>query len=70
MSREGIIMTLGLLTAVSPFIGLPYSWLMWMLPVLGLVSFALALTLRVKRQRARAVPTAPPVNPEHESRVV
>lgn len=63
-------MTFGLLTAVSPFIGLPYSWLMWMLPVLGLISFALALTLRVKRQRARFAPVAPQANFEHESRMV
>jgi cytochrome c-type biogenesis protein CcmH/NrfF len=69
MSREGVIMTFGLLTAVSPFIGLPYSWLMWLLPVLGLVSFGIALTLRVRRQRARAVPTVPQGNSEHEPSV-
>lgn len=63
-------MTFGLLTAVSPFVGLPYSWLMWLLPILGLISFALALTLRVRRQRARAVSVAPSVTPEHESSVV
>jgi|CXWL01.1.fsa_nt_gi cytochrome c-type biogenesis protein CcmH/NrfF len=70
MSREGVVMVFGILTAVSPFLGLPYTWLMWMLPILGLVSFGLALSLRVKRQRARTVPNAPVTPIEHESRVV
>lgn len=59
MSREGIIMVLAVVVMISPFVGLPYSWLAWVLPIIGLALFALALSLRVRRQRARAVVVTP-----------
>lgn len=59
MSREGIIMVLAVVVMVSPFVGLPYAWLLWVLPSIGFVICALALSLRVRRQRARAVVVTP-----------
>lgn len=59
MSREGIIMVLGVVVILSPFVGLPYAWLFWVLPIIGIAVFALALSLRVRRQRARAVVVTP-----------
>ena len=47
-------MVLGLLTALSPFLGLPYSWLMWALPVFGLLVFLLACMLELKRRTAQS----------------
>lgn len=49
MSRETLIIVLGLLTALSPFVGLPYPYLMVLLPILGLVVAASAFMLRVRR---------------------
>lgn len=59
MSREGIVIVLGVLVAVSPFIGLPYYLLAWVLPVLGLACAGIALSLRVRRTRARAPQPSP-----------
>lgn len=53
MHRESSLIALGALIFVSPFLGLPYSWLMFILPVLGLVVVAIAISLRMRR-RARA----------------
>lgn len=53
MSRESTLVLLGLLIALVPFIGLPYSWLMWILPVLGLIVLTLGVTLRAKRLPSR-----------------
>lgn len=64
MSKEGTIMLCAVVVAVSPFVGLSYSWLMWLLPILGLVMFSLALSLRVRRQRARMTPPTPPIHEE------
>lgn len=61
MSREGIVIVLGVLIAVSPFIGLPYYVLAWALPVLGLTCALIALSLRVRRQRTR--PSSPSPTP-------
>lgn len=49
MSRETLIIVLALLTALSPFVGLPYPYLMVVLPVLGLIIAASALVLRIRR---------------------
>lgn len=59
MSREGVVIVLGVLIAVSPFIGLPYYLLAWVLPVLGLACAGIALSLRVKRGRTRAPQPSP-----------
>lgn len=49
MSRELLLIVLGLLSALVPFIGLPYSWLMIILPVLGVAVAGIAFSLRGRR---------------------
>ena len=46
MSKEGTLVTVGILTAVAPFIGLPYSWLAWILPVLGIITVIVGYVIR------------------------
>lgn len=46
MSKEGTLVTVGILTALSPFIGLPYSWLAWILPVLGVITLIVGYVIR------------------------
>ena len=48
MHRETILVILGALIALSPFAGLPLSWLDVLTPVLGAGVIAIALTLRGK----------------------
>lgn len=53
MHRLQALIILGIVTAVSPYLGLPYSVLMFCLPVVGLISSIIALTLLKKHQSAR-----------------
>jgi hypothetical protein len=48
MSRESILMILGVLVAVSPWSGVPLSILAWILPVLGLAVVFIGFTLRTR----------------------
>lgn len=50
MHRESILIALGALIAVSPYLGLPYAWLMFVLPVLGLLVLATGLSMRMRRR--------------------
>lgn len=52
MSRERILIALGVLIALSPFVGLPYAWLMVFLPIAGLLATLIGVTLDMRR-RAR-----------------
>jgi hypothetical protein len=41
---------------LSPFLGLPVSWLAWILPILGIIAAVIGYSLRsekVEQQRAR-----------------
>jgi hypothetical protein len=49
MSRETTLIILALLTILSPFVGLPYSWLMVVVPLLGVGVLALGIILRIRR---------------------
>lgn len=49
MSRSLILVLLGVLVALSPYVGIPYSYLMWVLPVLGLVVLLMGLSLKKGR---------------------
>ncbi len=53
MSRESTLILFGVLVALSPFIGLPYIWLMWILPILGILVIVLGVALRAKRSAPR-----------------
>ena len=52
MSRESILIALGVLIALTPYSGLPLSILAFVLPVLGLLVGAIGMTLRVRHTRA------------------
>lgn len=61
MSRESALIILGILVAVSPFVGLPLSVLAWILPVLGILTAIIGLALRLRRQRRETTPEPEPV---------
>jgi hypothetical protein len=65
MTTESTLILLGILTALVPFLGLPYAWLMWIVPLLGLSIAATGVMLRAKRLTSesgprRIVETVPP----------
>ena len=49
MTTESTLILLGILTALAPFLGLPYAWLMWIVPLLGMLILAAAIVLRARR---------------------
>lgn len=61
MTKEGLLITLGVLTTVSPFVGLPSSWLSYILPVFGLGAAVVAYAM------LRARKAAPPGSAFHEA---
>ncbi len=67
MSRETLLIALGVLIILSPYLGFPYSWLMVLLPVLGLATLGIAITLRLRR---RAREEADPNNSNEAQRFV
>ncbi len=52
MSRESMLILLGILVMLSPFLGLPLSLLAWLLPFLGLVTLGIGISLRTERTRS------------------
>lgn len=52
MSKRATLMLLGLVIVITPFIGLPYSYLMWVLPLLGLLVAYLGYSRRGTAQEA------------------
>jgi hypothetical protein len=53
MSSEATLILLGSIVALLPFIGLPYTFLMVILPVLGIVVAIIAIRLRARRMMTR-----------------
>jgi hypothetical protein len=67
MTRESILIVLGILVALSPWSGLPLDWLMYALVVSGLAVAIIGWTLRERRTVQSSVPvqhTVEPVAPE------
>ncbi|HYE23359.1 MAG TPA: hypothetical protein VEA92_02840 [Candidatus Paceibacterota bacterium] len=62
MTRESLLIALGILLAITPFLGLPYSWIMVIIPVLSAGVVVIGVTLRKKRsaESSRVEPVAPP----------
>jgi hypothetical protein len=58
MSREATLILIGLLVIVSPFSGLPVSWLQWLLPVLGIIVAVIGYSLRMEKVRHQKFETA------------
>jgi uncharacterized membrane protein len=50
MSRESILILLGVLFILSPFVGLPLYVLAWVLPALGLAVAGIGVSLRSRRR--------------------
>lgn len=62
MTRESVLITLGILLALTPFSGLPNSWLMVIVPVLSAGVIIIGVALRKKRsdESSRVEAVAPP----------
>jgi hypothetical protein len=63
MSRESLLILLGILVALSPFLGIPLSLLAWILPVLGLVTLGIGISLRTERTRSARPTTSHEASP-------
>lgn len=59
MSRESILIVVGVLLMVSPFIGLPLSILMWFYLAFGLLIAGIGASLRLRKKRRALVHEAP-----------
>jgi cell division protein FtsW (lipid II flippase) len=66
MSRESLLILLGLLVAVLPFLGLPLFWLSIGYPVIGALVVLIGLTLARRKKRA-TVPIHETSSPQAES---
>ncbi len=53
MSREPLLIVLGLVVAVAPFVGLPLLWLSILFPVCGLLVALIGLTLARRKSLQR-----------------
>jgi len=69
MSKEGTLITVGVLVILSPFLGLPSSFLAFALPVLGAITLFVGYTIRKEKvnQRAAEAPAAPALSHEMPS---
>ena len=52
-------MLLGALVLISPWSGIPMSWLEWILVIIGLAIIGIALTLRPRDEAPHALPPPP-----------
>lgn len=48
MTRESVLIVLGVLIALAPWSGVPLSTLSWVLVLLGLLVIGIAVTLRAR----------------------
>ena len=55
MSKETVLIALGAITALSPYLGLPLSVLEILLPVIGLLVALVGIALRTRSKRLPAV---------------
>ena len=70
MSNSTALITLGILTFLAPFSGLPYSVLNILLPLFGIAVFAIGFSMRAKRVKEMATTAAAPaVTPETTSNI-
>lgn len=69
MSHETTLLLLGILVILAPFLGLPYSWLMVMVPILGICISALAVILRARTMQRAPMPSSEAVH-EQEAHAI
>jgi len=65
MTRETVLMILGALVFLSPWVGIPMMWLQWILLVLGLAIIAIGVTLRRRMHQDELPPAAPSPSSSH-----
>lgn len=63
MSKEGTLITIGVLVLLTPFLGLPSSWLAWILPILGVITLAIGQLIRKERTAPRLASVEAPAAP-------
>jgi len=49
MSRESVLILLGVITAFAPFSGLPIVWLLWILPIVGICVVIIGISLKLQK---------------------
>jgi cytochrome c-type biogenesis protein CcmH/NrfF len=64
MSREKILIVIGAAVLMAPWSGLPLAWLVWILPVLGLIVIGIGITFRSRAAAPSAPPSYPSLPPE------
>jgi cytochrome c biogenesis factor len=67
MHRSTFLILLGILVGLVSFMGLPYSWLMVLLPLFGLLIALLGYSLRLKKISAERAHIDTPINESHET---
>lgn len=50
MSRERLLMLIGILVLVSPFVGLPLTILTWVLPLLGGLTLGIGASYAMRKR--------------------
>jgi hypothetical protein len=63
MSRESLLIAIGIVVALSPFLGIPLWLLSIILPLLGLGVVAFAISMRTRTKRVRDLHPAPSYEP-------
>ncbi|MDB5237327.1 MAG: hypothetical protein JWL88_429 [Parcubacteria group bacterium] len=53
MSRDRLLILIGTLVLVSPFVGLPLSILTWILPVLGGLVLGIGISFGMRKKNAQ-----------------
>ena len=63
MSRDGLLITLGVLTALAPFSGVPFSWLTWFFVLVGILVALVGLLSRARRVNAARASSEREISP-------
>jgi cytochrome c-type biogenesis protein CcmH/NrfF len=58
MSRENLLILIGVLVTLSPFAGLPLTWLAWILPILGILVVIIGVTFYRSRRESEIPATS------------
>lgn len=60
MKRESLLIVVGVLLILSPFLGLPYTWLMVIVPILALVVVGIGVSMRLPKRESTPQPYEAP----------
>ena len=62
MSRESLLILVGILVALSPFVGLPLVWLAFVTPFLGAVVVLIGFSLVSRKRNMQSPPYEAPTS--------